>query len=105
MSGPAGQLDQSGAEFRQKFEDLQAAYAQLAQTAVGLAQKSFPLLQPGDFEGIEPAKFIEVAEATQANRESDRERIFAEMAAAKGIDVSALQQAPAQKPPADAAAL
>ncbi|MDQ3222948.1 MAG: hypothetical protein M3Q75_05665 [Gemmatimonadota bacterium] len=40
----------------------------------------------------------------QTAREADRESIFAEMAAARGIDISAMKQDQANQPPANDAA-
>ncbi len=86
---PAG-TPESGAEFRRKYEEALAENAALRQAAAGLAQRAFQHVKPGDFEGVDPTKYVETAEAVQSTRETERESIFAEMAAARGIDVSSL---------------
>lgn len=87
MNAPAGQ--ESGADFRQKFETLQAERDQLSQVSRALAASAYKFVTPEDFEGVEPAKYVEHAEAVSNRRAQEREALFAEMAAERGLDLSA----------------
>lgn len=87
MNAPAGQ--ESGADFRQKFEALQAERDQLAQVSRHLAASAFKFVEPTDFEGVDPAKYVEHAQAVSERRAQEREALFAEMAKERGLDLSA----------------
>ena len=94
-AGPAGQPE-SGAEFRAKFEALQAENQALTQVGRNLAASAFKYVKPEDFEGIDPVKYVEHAAQVHNTRVAEREALFAEIAKERGLDVSALSQADAQ---------
>lgn len=98
MSGSEGQSE-SGAEFRKKFEDLQAERDQLAQASREMAASAFKYVQPEDFEGVAPDKYIEHAKKVSETRAQQREEMFAEMAQEKGLDVKALSEGGSAKAP------
>jgi hypothetical protein len=99
-TGGSADQPESGAEFRQKFEDALAKNAKLESATRVLAAKAFGL-QPDDFQGVEVDQYDEHA----AKVHQDRENLFQEMAKAKGLDVSALSQADAQAKAQDATQL
>jgi hypothetical protein len=79
----------SGADFRAKFEALQAERDTFAQVSRNLAASAFKFVEPGDFDGVEPAKYVEHAQAVSERRAQEREALFAEMAKERGLDLSA----------------
>jgi hypothetical protein len=88
-SVPAGQSE-SGADFRAKFEALQAENASLTQVSRNLAASAYPHVRPEDFEGIDPSKYVDHAAQVHNTRVQEREQLFAEIAKERGIDVTAL---------------
>jgi hypothetical protein len=95
----AGSADQpeSGAEFRAKFEALQAENTALTQVSRNLAASAFAYVKPEDFEGVDPAKYVEHASQVSTTRAQEREQLFAEIAKEKGFDPSALSAGTAPK--------
>jgi hypothetical protein len=87
MTVPAGQ--ESGSDFRAKFEALQAERDTYARLSRELASSAFKYVQPGDFEGVSPDKYVEHAESVSKQRAQERESMFAEMAKERGIDLTA----------------
>lgn len=103
MGEPAGQSE-SGAEFRKKFEELQAERNALAQVSREMAASAFKYVQPEDFEGVDPDKYVEHAKKVSETRAQQREEMFAEMAKEKGLDVQALSSGGDRKSPKSDAA-
>jgi hypothetical protein len=95
-SVPAGQSE-SGADFRAKFEALQAENASLTQVSRNLAASAYPHVRPEDFEGIDPSKYVDHAAQVHNTRVQEREQLFAEIAKEKGFDPSALSAGTAPK--------
>jgi hypothetical protein len=103
----AGSADQpeSGADFRAKFEALQAENQALTQVSRNLAASAYAHVKPEDFEGIDPAKYVEHAAQVHNARVQEREQLWSELAREKGIDPSALSQGNAAAKPQDATQL
>ena len=89
MSDTAGQ-SVSGAEFRRKFEELQAERDAAVGVARSLASAQFKYVQPGDFEGVALQEYVKHAETVSNTRANEREALFLEEAKARGIDLNAL---------------
>lgn len=87
--------EETGKEFREKFEALQAENRSWRELATGLVAKTAgKYVKPEDLNEFSPAEITAKAQELEAARIAERDALLKEVAAERGIDLEQLTASP-----------